>query len=167
MNANFTVSLSAPSGQLVSVGWATADGTATAPADYTAGGGNVVFNPGQTTRTVTVSVKGDMLDENDEMFTVRLSDPTNATIADGTGVGTINDDDALPGLSVNDVTVTEGDAGTVAAAFTVSLDAPSGRDVTVAYAAVDGSATAGSDYERHTVGSPSRPERQRRRSRSR
>ena len=58
-------------------------------------------------------VNGDTLDEIDETFTVNLTDPTNATIADGIGLGTITDDDAPPGLSINDVTVTEGDTGTV------------------------------------------------------
>ena len=52
VNANFTVSLSAASGQTVSVDYATADGTATAPGDYTAAGGNLVFAPGQVTKTV-------------------------------------------------------------------------------------------------------------------
>ena len=66
-------------------------------------------------------MNGDTLDEIDETFTVTLSDPTNATIADGIGLGTILDDDAPPALSVNDVTVTEGDAGTVDAVFTVTL----------------------------------------------
>ena len=49
------------------------------------------------------------------------------TIADGQGVGTINDNDPLPTVSVNDVTVTEGNGGTVNATFTLSLNGPSGR----------------------------------------
>ena len=51
-----------------------------------------------------------------------------ATIADGTGTGTITDDDPMPTLTINDVSVTEGDTGTVAATFTVSLSPFSGRN---------------------------------------
>ena len=137
VNANFTVSLSAPSGQQVSIGWTTADGTATSPADYVGGGGNLVFDPGITSRTLTVVVNSDTMDEIDETFTVHLTDPNNATIADGIGLGTITDDDAPPGLSVNDVTVTEGDAGTVNAVFTVTLSPVSGRAVSVDWATAE------------------------------
>ena len=49
-------------------------------------------------------VKGDLLDEIDEGFLVNLTGPTNATLADGQGAGTITDDDATPTLSINDVT---------------------------------------------------------------
>ena len=147
VNANFTVSLSAPSGQPVSVGWTTADGTATSPADYVGGGGNVVFGAGVTTRPLTVVVNSDTLDELDETFTVTLSDPNNATIADGIGLGTILDDDAPPVLSVNDVTVTEGDSGTVNAVFTVSLAPVSGRAVSVDWATAAGTAGSPADFE--------------------
>ena len=59
---------------------------------------------------------------------MNLSNPINATIADGQGIGTITDDDPPPTLSINDVTVAEGNAGTTDATFTVTLGAPSGRD---------------------------------------
>jgi large repetitive protein len=148
VNANFTVSLSAASGQAVTVGYTTADGTASAAAnDYTAGGGNLSFTPGQTTRTVTVPVKGDTIDEPNETFTVDLSAPGNADIADDQGVGTIADDDAPPTLSVTDTDVAEGDAGTtVAATFTVRLNAASAKPVTVDFATADGTAAAPTDY---------------------
>ncbi|MFL6334996.1 MAG: Calx-beta domain-containing protein [Pyrinomonadaceae bacterium] len=144
-DATFTVSLSIPSWQTVIVNYETADGTAGA-ADYTATSGTVTFNPGQTSKTVTVQVKGDTTDELNETFNVNLSNPTNAAIDDGTGVGTINDDDGPPALSINDVTVTEGNAGTINAAFTVSLLPASGLTVSVNYATANGTATAGSDY---------------------
>jgi ribosomal protein L35AE/L33A len=146
VNANFTVSLSSASGQTVSVGYSTEDGTATAPADYTATGGSLVFTPGQVTKTVTVRVKGDTLDEIDETFTVNLADAVNAVIANGTGVGTITDDDPPPTVSVNNATVTEGDTGTINANFTVTLSAASGKTITIDYATVDGTATAPADY---------------------
>ena len=96
------------------VSFATADGTATSPADFAALPlSTITFAPGQLARTVTVTVAGDLLDEFDESFTLNLSSSVNATISDGLGLGTITDNDALPILSVDDVTVTEGDAGTV------------------------------------------------------
>ena len=87
-------------------------------------------------------VVGDLDDEANETFFVNLSDPTNATIADGQGVGTIIDDDAQPTLSINDVTVTEGNAGIVNANFTVTLARASGQTVSVDYATADGTAIA-------------------------
>ena len=75
-----------------------------------------------------------------------LTNPTGATLSDAGGTGAIRNDDAVPALSVNDVTVTEGDSGAVNATFTVSLSALSGLPVTVSYATADGTAFAGSDY---------------------
>lgn len=93
----FTVSLSNPSYEKISVYYATADGTATAAdKDYTAvtKAKLLTFSAGQTTpKTVTISVKGDKVGENDEWFFVNLSSPTNATIGKGQGTGTITDDD--------------------------------------------------------------------------
>jgi hypothetical protein len=144
--AVFTVTLSAASGRVVSVTYATADGTATAGTDYIGANGILVFAPGQTSRTLTVTVLGDTLDEPDETFTVNLSNAVNAAIADGQGVGTILDDDPEPTLSISDTSVTEGNAGPVSAVFTVTLSAASGRVVSVTYATADGTATAGTDY---------------------
>jgi CSLREA domain-containing protein len=90
---NFTVSLSAPSFQMVSVFFATANGTASTPSDYTAVSGTRTFNPGQTAKTISVAVKGDTQREPNETFRVNLSSATNATIADGVGVGTIVNND--------------------------------------------------------------------------
>ena len=73
---------------------------------------------------MTVLVNGDLLDEANETFFVNLSNPSNVTIADGQGVGTITDNDPLPTVSVNDVTVTEGNGGTVAATFTLTPQRP-------------------------------------------
>jgi ribosomal protein L35AE/L33A len=145
-SAVFTVSLSAASGLPVTVAYATADGTAVAGGDYTATSGTLTFPAGTTTRTVSVSVLGDLVSEPTETFSLNLSQPANATLARSQGVGTITDNDAVPALSVNDVSVVEGNSGTVAAVFTVSLSAPSPLAVTVDYATADGTAAAGSDY---------------------
>jgi VCBS repeat-containing protein len=86
----FTVSLSEPSKQPVSVNYATADGTATAAGgDYVPTAGTLNFAKGQTSRTITVLVNGTSVAEPDEAFLVKLSKPSHATIVDGTGVGTI------------------------------------------------------------------------------
>jgi Calx-beta domain/Divergent InlB B-repeat domain/PKD domain len=144
----FTVSLSAVSGQTVTVGYATANGTATtADNDYVAASGTVTFAPGQTTRPVSVTVNGDTKNEANETVLVNLSGAANATISDSQGVGTINNDDAVPALSINDVSVTEGNSGTTTLGFTVSLSAVSGQTVTVGYATANGTATtADNDY---------------------
>ncbi|WP_231748662.1 cellulase family glycosylhydrolase [Mycobacterium sp. M26] len=87
--AQFTVTLAAPSSQTVTVQYATVGQTATQGSDYVGASGTVTFQPGETSKTVTIVILGDSLAENSETFTVVLSSPTNATLADATGVGTI------------------------------------------------------------------------------
>src|SRR5262249_19380646 len=124
----------------------TADVTATAGADYTATAGILTFAAGVTTQAITVPVLGDVIDETNETFTVNLSAATGATIADGQGVGTILDNDPVPTLAVNHVTVTEGNTGTTNAVFTVTLTGATALPVSVSFATADVTATAGSDY---------------------
>jgi Ca2+-binding RTX toxin-like protein len=145
--ATFTVSLSTESASTVTVDWATADETATEPGDYVADSDTVTFAPGDVEEPVVVDVNGDTLDEANETFTVDLSNAGGASIADGQGIGRISDDDPTPSISIGDVTVTEGNAGTVTASFPVSLSSQSGGAVTVDYATANGTATAPSDYE--------------------
>jgi len=96
---------------------------------------------------VTILVLGDQRDESDEALLVNLSAPVNAQLADGQGLGTIADDDALPALSIGDASLSEGNSGTKNLNFTVSLSAASGRNVTVQYATANGTAIAGTDYQ--------------------
>src|SRR5205823_8090283 len=96
------------------------------------------FAPGETTKTVTVLVDGVTTYEPDETFLLNLSNPTGATVAHGQAVGTIGNDDAPPALSVSDVRLAEGNAGTTAVVFTVSLSAASGLPVTVSWSTADG-----------------------------
>lgn len=145
-NATFTVSLSGTFSSTVTVNYATANQTATAGLDYTASSGVVTFPPGTVTQPVSIPVLGDTIDEPNETFLVNLTGPVNGTLADGQGVGTINDDDAVPAISIDDVAVAEGNAGTVNAVFMASLSSPSGNTVTVNFATANGTATAGSDY---------------------
>jgi uncharacterized repeat protein (TIGR01451 family) len=92
--ADFVVSLSSAVSATVTVDFTTVDGTATAANnDYTPLAGTLIFAPGELTKVISVSVNGDLKFEPDEDYTVVLSNPTNATIADGTGLGTILNDD--------------------------------------------------------------------------
>jgi len=145
-NAVFPVSLSSARSQTVTVNYGTADGSAVAPGDYTARSGTVTLSPGQTTATITIAVRGDVLDESNEAFFVNLTGPSGATLGDAQGLGTIIDNDPAPSLSVNNITIDEGNSGTRSAVFTVTLSAPSGLTVTVSYSTANGTATAGSDY---------------------
>jgi hypothetical protein len=146
IGAVFTVRLSAASHETVTVDYATADGTAAAPADYASTTGSLGFPAGTTTRTVTVPVIGDLLDEANETFLLRLSHAAGALIADAQATGTILDDDPPPAISIEDISVTEEETGTTLAGFMLSLSAPSGRAVRLAAATADGTATAGADY---------------------
>ncbi|HXJ74185.1 MAG TPA: Calx-beta domain-containing protein, partial [Candidatus Dormibacteraeota bacterium] len=81
-----------------------------------------------------------------EVFSVILSNPTNAMLAKAQGDCTIVDDDALPMLSINNAGVVEGNSGTTNAVFTVTLSPVSGQAVTVDFATTNGTAIAGIDY---------------------
>ncbi len=121
VTANFTVTLSAPSGRNVTVNYATADDTATAPGDYTALSGGLLFTAGTTALSVSINVNGDVVPEADEDFFVNLSGAANATIADAQGRGTILNDD-VP-VTVSPGTVPD---GTVGVAYNQAIDASGG-----------------------------------------
>ena len=142
-NALFTVSLSAASAGPVTVDYATAEGSAKAPGDYTATTGTLTFAAGELSKQVAVSVVGDTLDELHETYSLDLSNPVGATLGDARGAGTILDNDPPVSLSVDDVSAPEGGQS---ATFTLSLSRESGKIVTVDYATVDGTAAAPSDY---------------------
>jgi hypothetical protein len=146
------VSLSQQSGKTVTVAYATSDSSATQPSDYASASGTVTFNPGDTSKQVTVNVNGDTTVEPDEAFHLDLSSPTNATTSDALGVGTITNDDvvtppASPTLAIGDATVNpEGDSATKNADFTVTLSSAAITTITVNYATSDGTASAPGDY---------------------
>jgi TolB protein len=144
----FELTLSRASEQPVTVDVATEDESAVAPGDYEAIGDRAVtFAPGETAQTVTVSVAGDDVDEADEHLFLVVTEAVGAEVDDGRGRGTIADDDPEPSLSIDDVSVAEGNAGTVDAVFTVRLSNPSESAVSVDWAAADGTATAPADYQ--------------------
>ena len=89
----FTVSLSAASGQQVTVDYATSDGTAESGADYTAASGTLTFEAGDVSKTVSVETADDAADEEDETFTLALSNASGATLGDAEATGTIVDND--------------------------------------------------------------------------
>jgi hypothetical protein len=144
---SFGVTLSHPSVDTVSVGLATADGSAVGPADYLPATEVVSLAPGETSKTVAVMVAGDAIDEPDESFAINLSEPSNGVLADHQAAGTITDDDAAPTISVGDASVIEGNAGSKSVEVTVSLSNPSSHQVAVGYATVDGTAVAPGDFE--------------------
>jgi hypothetical protein len=149
------VTLSKASAEPVTAEWSTipviADGFASAPADYVAASGSVSFAPGQTSRTVPVTIKGDAADEPDEFVLLGFSDPTNAVVGGlgGLGIVVVTDDDPLPSVHPGVASVTEADSGTVTLEIPVTLSAPSGRVVTAAWAtaAVSGPAFASSSSD--------------------
>ncbi len=146
-NAVFTLTLSAASGSDVTVNFATADGTAHAPTDYTTTAGTATISAGDTFTTFTIPVVGDTRLEPNEYFWVNLSGAVGATIADSQAKGTIiNDDGPQPTLTINNVTAPEGNSGQTPFVFTVTLSAVSAVDVTVDFATANASAHAGSDY---------------------
>ena len=91
--AELTASLSGPSGKTVSVDYATSDGTAVAGSDYEAVSGSLTFAAGETEKTISVRVMDDAEIESEESFTVRLSEESNVSLADGFALVTIEDDD--------------------------------------------------------------------------
>lgn len=144
------LSLSQASNSNVAVSFATADGTALfSDADYWQTNGRVVFAPGQTSQSIIVTIVGDTRVEPNEAFYLDLSSPSGATLGRSRSTVTITDDDSsttpptsnMPAVSIGDVTVQEGDSGTVVATVTLTLSAPSTRPVGISLTTVDGSAT--------------------------
>ena len=144
--ASITVTLSAASGQTVTVNYATANGTATAGSDYTATSGTLTFNPGDTSKPINVPITSDTAVEGNETFTVTLSSPSNATLgAPTTHTYTINDDDSYGSIQFSSATYSVGEAGPTVTITATRTGGSSGA-VGVSYATANGTATAGSDY---------------------
>jgi predicted outer membrane repeat protein len=151
-NANFIVTLSNASYQQITVNYNTSDGTAqVGDSDYNSASGTITFNPGETSKVISIGVIGDNKAETSETFSVNLLGATNSTITDILGVATIIDDDNQPTISISDVSVSEGNTGTTNANFTISLSNPSSQQVTVNYNTSDGTAQVGdADYNSAT-----------------
>ena len=131
----FTVTLNPSSLQTITVAYATSDGSATSGTDYTSTSGTLTFSPGATSRSVSVAIADDALDESDETFTITLTDAVNAGIQIASGTATITDDDtAGVSVSTTGLEMEEGDSDT----YTVVLDSQPAGDVTVAIGGVAG-----------------------------
>jgi hypothetical protein len=145
----FTVSLSNASKQPVTVSYKTADDTALAGSDYVAVPATILtFAPGETVKTVTVQVNGDLLPEAVETFALVLENPTGGTIGSPRTIVTITDDDTPPELSVSATpgSQAEGNSGNKPYTFTVKLSRAATVPVTVNYSTGGGTATVGTDY---------------------
>ena len=97
--AVFTVTQSPASANVVTVNFATADGTAFAGSDYVATSGTLTFQPGETNKTISVALIPDAAPEPDETFTMTLSSPVNADITRSTATALITD------LTIEQITV--------------------------------------------------------------
>lgn len=142
----FQVTLSNTSALNVVVGLATTNATALAGSDYRGTNLLLTIPAGSLTGTITVNVMGDSSHEPDETFSLVITSVTNATIADGVGVGTILNDDIPPELTIANVAEVEGNAGLSQFVFTVVLSSPSAFPVSFNFATSNGTAVAGSDY---------------------
>ena len=131
------------------------EGTCAAGIDYQPATGTLSFASADTTKTITVNVCGDFVNEANETFKVTLSNPVTSTISDGEGIGTITNEDAAPSFSINDVSLAEGNSGTTVFQFTVTKNGATVFATSVNFATAAGAtnpATAGScgasiDYE--------------------
>jgi hypothetical protein len=145
--AVLTVTRSSVTNTSVSVNYATSDGTAVAPGDYTATSGTLTFTPGETSKTITVATVDDGTYEATEGFSVGLSGATDdAVITNATGAVTVSDNDAAPSFSILGGSAAEGGSIT----FTVTKSGSTATAHSVTYDTVDGTATAPDDYARAT-----------------
>jgi hypothetical protein len=145
-SASIAVTLSAESGQTVTVGYGVSNGSATAPADYAAAGGTLTFAPGQTSQLFMVTIANDAIAELSETVQLSLDNPGNATLGtQSSATLTISDDDPQPVVqfTATNYGVNE-DALSVT--ITVTLSGASDQTITVSYATSNGTATNSIDY---------------------
>jgi hypothetical protein len=150
--ATLQICASSTSTSPITVTYTTSNVSAMSGSDYTTTTATATIPAGQTCVNVTVPIVNDTNPETPETFNVTLSNPSGATINDGTGVVTILDNDNVstpPTLSINDVIVTEGTNPT--ATLQICASSTSTSPITVTYTTSNGSATSGSDYSTMTA----------------
>jgi len=148
-SALITVSRSGGSAGEARIDYATSNGGATAGQDYTATSGTLTFANGVTSQTFSVTILGDVFDENDfESISLTLTNPggSGGLGSPSTSTLNINDDDPRPTVTINDVQLLEGNSGTTDAVFTVTLTGQTALQATVGFATSNNSATL-SDYQ--------------------
>jgi uncharacterized repeat protein (TIGR01451 family) len=149
--ANVTVHLQPANALLTATVDYTVTGiTATPGVDFAPAQGTLTFRAGETQKTIAVQVFGDVASENDETFTIQLSNATNAVLGRAAALGTIVDDDhggpPVPAASIDSVSVPEGNSGSTFATFTARLSIASTTLSRVRFQTQDITATANSDY---------------------
>ena len=155
--ADFVIVLDRSATTAVTVDYRTLGGSASSGKDYTAQTRSVVFNPGETTKTIRVAVTDDTTSESAETFSLELfgiSGVSGAAIAKQTGVATIarNDGTAVstPVLSVADVTASEGSVDGLMT-FRLTLSARSVNETSVEFYTSSGTASSGYDYDSYAT----------------
>lgn len=144
---NYTVSLTSPTTNTVTVHYATGDGSAVAGGNYTTTTGTLTFNPGVTTQVVPVTILPATIKTSDLYYYLYLSAPTNAQVASPTyGQGSILNTAIKPVLSIGDLSLARPASGTANQVFTITLTPASPNTVTVNFGTSDGSAHAPTDY---------------------
>ena len=145
-NLIYTVALDQPSTSALSIGFSLG-GTATNGTDYATINSPLVIAAGQSSGTITVNPTPDGTVEPDETVVISLNAGSGYTVGSpNSATGTILNDD-FPALSINDVSLNEGNAGTTSFTFTVSLSQPAGSGgVSFDIATANGTAIAGTDY---------------------
>ena len=143
------IELSFATDRTVTIPWTTIGLTATTGTDFTAASGVVTITAGQTQGVARVTVRGDTLDENDELFLVSFQSATNAKLGGflGLGFGLIVDDDPSPVILPTTASISEGNVGTKTIEIPVYLDRPSGRTVSAGFVTLPWSASQGSDFD--------------------
>ena len=132
---------------LLTVDFATVDGFAVAPADYTSVNQVLTYtSSGSPVQQIAVMVQPDTIWEGDEDFLGTLSNAIGAAIIVPSDFGVIIENDPQPTLMISPAMVTEGDSGPTSASFPLTLSSPIGFDLQVDYSTMDGTAVAGTDY---------------------
>jgi hypothetical protein len=149
-DGNFTLNVTRTNGSVgtVTVNYATADGSATTPSDYTSTSGTLIFNDGETSKSISIPIIDDNVPEGSQAFTISLSNPTGGAVLGNIFKTQLSiQDNDYPTVSIDDVTQAEGNSGTTAFTFTITSSDVMPNDVSAAYATADGTALAGSDYQ--------------------
>ena len=137
---SFTLTLSNPVAEPVNIDYALTDGTATGDEDYVSIGGTATFSRLTTETIIRVPIINDTQYEQDETFTLTLSNiyafglEDSVSFADDVAIGTITNDDSIPGISVSPSDtqyLTENDGNAKTQTFTFTLESEPSSDVTI------------------------------------